>query len=291
MEYDALPQTQAGPEWLRDPGPAAAPPRRRPAEEPLWIRPLLTQPGGSQTPQGAPLYILDRPGVPKLRDSPRTEPLPKDDVPPALPPRNPRPLSPSCPPRPPQAPRRQPVHPRSGPSQSGPFQSGPPKMDPPKMDPPKVDPPKLGLNYDNITTRCPDSTGAGRGRGAARPTGTNQGSPWPGVKPSPLKSRPGPTSPSPRATGGSAGCLQTRTNGFGYELFQVSEERDEEVAAFCHMLDVLRSADPHSGRSRNRALCGRGQWRGRSYSRRWGQRQGHGEQQTLQRAAHLHLRR
>uniref|UniRef100_A0A8C3KMZ9 Phosphatidylinositol-4-phosphate 3-kinase catalytic subunit type 2 beta n=1 Tax=Calidris pygmaea TaxID=425635 RepID=A0A8C3KMZ9_9CHAR len=27
----------------------------------------------------------------------------------------------------------------------------------------------------------------------------------------------------------------------GYELFEVSEERDEEVAAFCHMLDVLRS--------------------------------------------------
>lgn len=27
-------------------------------------------------------------------------------------------------------------------------------------------------------------------------------------------------------------------NGFGYELFQVYEERDEEVAAFCHMLDV-----------------------------------------------------
>lgn len=29
-----------------------------------------------------------------------------------------------------------------------------------------------------------------------------------------------------------------RRNGFGYELFQVCEERDEEVAAFCHMLDV-----------------------------------------------------
>lgn len=32
--------------------------------------------------------------------------------------------------------------------------------------------------------------------------------------------------------------LGSRMNGFGYELFQVSEERDEEVAAFCHMLDV-----------------------------------------------------
>lgn len=32
----------------------------------------------------------------------------------------------------------------------------------------------------------------------------------------------------------------------GYELFEVSEERDEEVAAFCHMLDGLRS--DHSSR-------------------------------------------
>ncbi|XP_054640906.1 phosphatidylinositol 4-phosphate 3-kinase C2 domain-containing subunit beta isoform X2 [Dunckerocampus dactyliophorus] len=45
--------------------------------------------------------------------------------------------------------------------------------------------------------------------------------------------------------------LGSRMNGFGYELFQVSEERDEEVAAFCHMLDVLRSAYPHSDRSKN----------------------------------------
>nr|XP_056701617.1 phosphatidylinositol 4-phosphate 3-kinase C2 domain-containing subunit beta [Euleptes europaea] len=28
---------------------------------------------------------------------------------------------------------------------------------------------------------------------------------------------------------------------YGYELFEVSEEKDEEVAAFCHMLNVLRS--------------------------------------------------
>uniref|UniRef100_A0A665XAV9 Uncharacterized protein n=1 Tax=Echeneis naucrates TaxID=173247 RepID=A0A665XAV9_ECHNA len=37
-------------------------------------------------------------------------------------------------------------------------------------------------------------------------------------------------------------------NGFGYELFQVSEERDEEVAAFCH---ILRSAYPSSDQSKN----------------------------------------
>ncbi|XP_054147603.1 phosphatidylinositol 4-phosphate 3-kinase C2 domain-containing subunit beta [Melozone crissalis] len=38
----------------------------------------------------------------------------------------------------------------------------------------------------------------------------------------------------------------------GYELFEVSEERDEEVAAFCHMLDVLRSS------CGSRGCCGSG---------------------------------
>ncbi|XP_057702074.1 phosphatidylinositol 4-phosphate 3-kinase C2 domain-containing subunit beta isoform X2 [Corythoichthys intestinalis] len=45
-----------------------------------------------------------------------------------------------------------------------------------------------------------------------------------------------------------------RMNGSGYQLFQVSEERDEEVAAFCHMLDVLRSAFPHGDLSKNAGL-------------------------------------
>lgn len=32
--------------------------------------------------------------------------------------------------------------------------------------------------------------------------------------------------------------LRRRAVANGHELFEVSEERDEEVAAFCHMLDV-----------------------------------------------------
>ncbi|KAG2468265.1 phosphatidylinositol 4-phosphate 3-kinase C2 domain-containing subunit beta [Polypterus senegalus] len=44
---------------------------------------------------------------------------------------------------------------------------------------------------------------------------------------------------------------QPRLSGFTYELFQVSEERDEEVAAFCHMLDKLRSAYPCTDFSSN----------------------------------------
>ncbi|XP_041091941.1 phosphatidylinositol 4-phosphate 3-kinase C2 domain-containing subunit beta-like isoform X1 [Polyodon spathula] len=45
--------------------------------------------------------------------------------------------------------------------------------------------------------------------------------------------------------------LRSRVPGFGCELFQVSEERDEEVAAFCHMLDVLRSAYSYTDCSKN----------------------------------------
>uniref|UniRef100_A0A8C2AFU2 Phosphatidylinositol-4-phosphate 3-kinase, catalytic subunit type 2 beta n=1 Tax=Cyprinus carpio TaxID=7962 RepID=A0A8C2AFU2_CYPCA len=45
--------------------------------------------------------------------------------------------------------------------------------------------------------------------------------------------------------------LGSRPNGFGYELFQVSEERDEEVAAFCHILDLLRLAYPCNDYSKN----------------------------------------
>ncbi|XP_016070931.1 PREDICTED: phosphatidylinositol 4-phosphate 3-kinase C2 domain-containing subunit beta [Miniopterus natalensis] len=41
----------------------------------------------------------------------------------------------------------------------------------------------------------------------------------------------------------SAASVVSRPHAFvnGHELFEVSEERDEEVAAFCHMLDILRS--------------------------------------------------
>ncbi|XP_063274271.1 phosphatidylinositol 4-phosphate 3-kinase C2 domain-containing subunit beta-like [Prinia subflava] len=50
----------------------------------------------------------------------------------------------------------------------------------------------------------------------------------------------------------------------GYELFEVSEERDEEVAAFCHMLDVLRSSSgtadyPGTGLVWNAVSAGAGQ--------------------------------
>ena len=32
--------------------------------------------------------------------------------------------------------------------------------------------------------------------------------------------------------------MESRANSFSYELFKVSEDRDEEVAAYCHMLDM-----------------------------------------------------
>nr|KAF6397604.1 phosphatidylinositol-4-phosphate 3-kinase catalytic subunit type 2 beta [Rousettus aegyptiacus] len=43
-----------------------------------------------------------------------------------------------------------------------------------------------------------------------------------------------------RISAASAGS-RPHTVANGHELFEVSEERDEEVAAFCHMLDILRS--------------------------------------------------
>ncbi|XP_064425351.1 phosphatidylinositol 4-phosphate 3-kinase C2 domain-containing subunit beta isoform X2 [Latimeria chalumnae] len=48
------------------------------------------------------------------------------------------------------------------------------------------------------------------------------------------------TTPHKRISAGPV-CTQPSRMASGYELFEVSEERDEEVAAFCHMLDVLRS--------------------------------------------------
>ncbi|PNJ00560.1 PIK3C2B isoform 6, partial [Pan troglodytes] len=54
---------------------------------------------------------------------------------------------------------------------------------------------------------------------------------------SPSQHRVMPPGPASWANVGS----RPHTVANGHELFEVSEERDEEVAAFCHMLDILRS--------------------------------------------------
>nr|XP_033708214.1 phosphatidylinositol 4-phosphate 3-kinase C2 domain-containing subunit beta isoform X2 [Tursiops truncatus] len=53
----------------------------------------------------------------------------------------------------------------------------------------------------------------------------------------PSQHRAMPSGPASRANVGS----RPHAIANGHELFEVSEERDEEVAAFCHMLDILRS--------------------------------------------------
>ncbi|XP_059795991.1 phosphatidylinositol 4-phosphate 3-kinase C2 domain-containing subunit beta isoform X3 [Balaenoptera ricei] len=53
----------------------------------------------------------------------------------------------------------------------------------------------------------------------------------------PSQHRAMPSGPASRANVGS----RPHAVANGHELFEVSEERDEEIAAFCHMLDILRS--------------------------------------------------
>ncbi|XP_075952269.1 phosphatidylinositol 4-phosphate 3-kinase C2 domain-containing subunit beta isoform X2 [Anarhichas minor] len=234
--------------------------------------PSLNQPGGSQSPYSMPTralppqggffkespYILDSPEVSKFRDFPGSSPgdslgsgsgllskgffpsLP-DDVPPALPPRNPVPTS-------------------SG--SDNPFL--PPRASPAPRDvnlfTPDVDPPKVSsgeLNYDNINDSLSRLNGSRQGPRGRRANGDQSGKPVARSKTLPPQVPPRTYVPVPksnknqRRVSADPVSLGSRMNGFGYELFQVSEERDEEVAAFCHMLDVLRSAYPHSDSSKN----------------------------------------
>ncbi|XP_069570252.1 phosphatidylinositol 4-phosphate 3-kinase C2 domain-containing subunit beta isoform X2 [Brachyistius frenatus] len=226
----------------------------------------LNQPGGSRSPQSGParplpppgcyvkesLYILDSPEVSKARDlpgsghgeslgsgsgfSPKGFPTLSDDVPPAIPPRNPLPSgseNPFLPPRGSSVPRDV------------------------NLFTPDVDPPKLSgeLNYDNINDSLA-RLNEGRPRGR-RANADQSGKPVARSKTLPPQVPPRTYAPVPknnknqRRVSADPVSLGSRMNGFGYELFQVSEERDEEVAAFCHMLDVLRSAYPHADCSKN----------------------------------------
>uniref|UniRef100_A0A674NMG1 Uncharacterized protein n=1 Tax=Takifugu rubripes TaxID=31033 RepID=A0A674NMG1_TAKRU len=124
---------------------------------------------------------------------------------------------------------------------------------------PDADQPKMvsgELNYDSINDSLLRLNSLHQPRGS-QSKGDHPGKPV-------TRSRTLPPQIPPRTRG--AGLTRSklpqqvsvgsRRNGFGYELFQVCEERDEEVAAFCHMLDVLRSAYPHTDRSCNSGcLC------------------------------------
>ncbi|KAK2861561.1 hypothetical protein Q5P01_001094 [Channa striata] len=228
----------------------------------------LNQPGGSHSPPSIParrlpgfvkesLYILDSAEVNKFRDysgsnlsdsfGSRPGLLPKgfsplpDDVPPAIPPRNPIPLSSGS--GNPFLPARGSTMPRDV------------NLFTPDVDQPKVT--SGELNYDNINESLARLNGSRQGPRGPRANGDQPGKPVARSKTLPPQVPPRTYVPVPksnknqRRVSADPVSLGSRMNGFGYELFQVSEERDEEVAAFCHMLDVLRSAYPYGDRSKN----------------------------------------
>ncbi|XP_013875520.1 phosphatidylinositol 4-phosphate 3-kinase C2 domain-containing subunit beta [Austrofundulus limnaeus] len=230
----------------------------------------LNQPGGSQCPLPLPPrptpplvshkespYILDSLELTKFRDLSGSNPedssglgsgfLSKglltipDDVPPAIPPRQPIPPPPGS--ENPFLVPRQSTEPRDV------------NLFNPDVDQHKVT--SAELNYDTINyslVRLNDIRPPPR---ALRNNEDQSGKPVTRSKTLPPQLPPRTytsavkTNKNQRRVSAGPVSLSSRTSGFGYELFQVSEERDEEVAAFCHMLDVLRSAYPFNNRSKN----------------------------------------
>ncbi|XP_072296201.1 phosphatidylinositol 4-phosphate 3-kinase C2 domain-containing subunit beta [Eucyclogobius newberryi] len=217
--------------------------------------PALDLPGGSKpTPTPArvpppgvsaprePLYILEALELCKPTDSQTKcfQSFP-DNAPPAVPPRLPigptqLPSEPPC-----RAPAQLPSEPpcRAPPRDVNLFT---PDTDHSKVEP-KVDP-----DFDNINqsllrlNKTPpprprmDQPGKPVARSKTLPPQVPPRTYLPTVK----------TNRNQRRVSADPVPIGSRSSGFGYELFQVSEEKDEEVAAFCHMLNVLRSAFPHS---------------------------------------------
>uniref|UniRef100_A0A3P8XB32 Phosphatidylinositol-4-phosphate 3-kinase n=1 Tax=Esox lucius TaxID=8010 RepID=A0A3P8XB32_ESOLU len=126
---------------------------------------------------------------------------------------------------------------------------------------PEVDQPKLSsgemLSYESLNDALSKLNGDWSSPRGRRANGDQSGKPVARSKTLPPQVPPRTYVPvqksnkNHRRVSADPVSLGPRMNGFGYELFQVSEERDEEVAAFCHMLDVLRSAHPCSVHSKN----------------------------------------
>uniref|UniRef100_A0A6Q2WVG6 Phosphatidylinositol-4-phosphate 3-kinase n=1 Tax=Esox lucius TaxID=8010 RepID=A0A6Q2WVG6_ESOLU len=201
------------------------------------------QPGGSHSPRPSParstpprdiyrkepLYILESPGKGDYLS----------DVPPTVPPRTP--LA------------------QSSESLLAPRQTTVPRDV--NLFTPEVDQPKLSsgemLSYESLNDALSKLNGDWSSPRGRRANGDQSGKPVARSKTLPPQVPPRTYVPvqksnkNHRRVSADPVSLGPRMNGFGYELFQVSEERDEEVAAFCHMLDVLRSAHPCSVHSKN----------------------------------------
>ncbi|KAI4894971.1 hypothetical protein NFI96_028733, partial [Prochilodus magdalenae] len=263
MEYDALsrlrqdkgPSGRATPESSKSTQSRTEQPLSRPVPSPPGSNlqqglsgsdPMLNliQPGVSDPSRSfyskEPLYILDNQVKQDYEGTSRmlTKGLPPpDEPPPAVPPRNPIPQPDSF-----QAVRG------SAPRDVNLFT-------------PEVDQPKLPfgdtMNYDNLNESLIKLNGEWSSPRGRRLNGDQSGKPVARSKTLPPQVPPRTYLPaqmsnrSNRRVSADPVSLSSRLNGFGYELFQVSEERDEEVAAFCHMLDVLRSAYPCTNYSKN----------------------------------------
>uniref|UniRef100_A0A8B9RLY1 Phosphatidylinositol-4-phosphate 3-kinase, catalytic subunit type 2 beta n=1 Tax=Astyanax mexicanus TaxID=7994 RepID=A0A8B9RLY1_ASTMX len=198
----------------------------------------LIQPGVSNPSRSfyskEPLYILDSQGKDDYEGTSRmlSKGLPPpDEPPPAVPPRNPIPQPDSFMARRGSAPRDV------------------------NLFTPDVDQPKLPsgdtMNYDNLNDSLMRLNGDWPSSPRARRAYSEQsGKPVARSKTLPPQVPPRTYIPgqmstrSNRRVSADPVSLGSRLNGFGYELFQVSEERDEEVAAFCHMLDYLPNTYP-----------------------------------------------
>uniref|UniRef100_A0A6Q2X462 Phosphatidylinositol-4-phosphate 3-kinase n=1 Tax=Esox lucius TaxID=8010 RepID=A0A6Q2X462_ESOLU len=251
MEYDALSRLKQD-KGSQSHGPALPP---RPGHSPPGGGSLLRglsgsdpsldhlQPGGSHSPRPSParstpprdiyrkepLYILESPGKGDYLS----------DVPPTVPPRTP--LA------------------QSSESLLAPRQTTVPRDV--NLFTPEVDQPKLSsgemLSYESLNDALSKLNGDWSSPRGRRANGDQSGKPVARSKTLPPQVPPRTYVPvqksnkNHRRVSADPVSLGPRMNGFGYELFQVSEERDEEVAAFCHMLDVLRSAHPCSVHSKN----------------------------------------
>ncbi|KAM8867663.1 phosphatidylinositol 4-phosphate 3-kinase C2 domain-containing subunit beta isoform 1-T1 [Synchiropus picturatus] len=241
MEYDALSRLKqdcSGPAGTTSDRPGSTASQSAPTE----VNPVTRAEPAENRPEGPsrdpplegrarePMYILPSCDLSKLGDPPESSYLP-DTTPPDL--------------TPPAIPPRIPLGKNPPPLPRGPTPVLDVNLFTPDKDPPKVQ--SDVINY-SLSRNNAEHSGKPVGRSQTLPPQIPPRTYLPVNKSNRNQRRASvdPVRSEPR--------VSHRGNGFAYQLFQVSEERDEEVAAFCHMLDVLRSAFPYNDPSTNSGL-------------------------------------